>query len=104
MLSWVEMLVAIFTATLASGGFWSFIQKKRDGKDARTKMMLGLGHDRIIWLGLQYIEQGHISREEYANLIKYLYEPYRELGGNGTAERIIEEVKKLPIKTGKGED
>ena len=32
------------------------------------------------------------------NRIFYFYKPYKSLGGNGSAERIMEEVKKLPIK------
>ena len=34
------------------------------------------------------------------SLYNYLYLPYKELGGNGTAERMLNEVKKLPIKRG----
>ena len=36
--------------------------------------------------------------DEYDNLKNYLYEPYKKLGGNGTAERVMDEVDKLPIK------
>ena len=28
----------------------------------------------------------------------YLYEPYEEMGGNGSARRVMEEVRKLPIR------
>ena len=38
------------------------------------------------------------DESEYDNLYNYLYKPYKSLGGNGSAERIMEEVKKLPIK------
>lgn len=61
-------------------------------------MLIGLAHDRIIYLGLKYIERGWITKDEYENLIDYLYVPYDKLGGNGSAQRIINEVKKLPIK------
>ena len=59
---------------------------------------MGLAHDRIIELGIIYIERGWITQEEYENLHDYLYKPYEALGGNGTGKRIMEEVKKLPIK------
>jgi hypothetical protein len=49
-------------------------------------------------LGGEYIERGWISRDEYENLHDYLYKPYKELGGNGSAERVMQEVNKLPIK------
>ena len=59
---------------------------------------MGLGHDRIVYLGLKYIERGYITVDEYENLYEYLYKPYEKMGGNGSAARIMEEVKKLPSK------
>lgn len=32
------------------------------------------------------------------NLNTYLYEPYKKLGGNGSALRVMQEVNKLPIR------
>lgn len=64
-------------------------------------MLIGLGHDRIIQLGNEYIQRGYITSEEYENLHDYLYAPYKKLGGNGSAEQIMDKVKKLPISSGK---
>ena len=61
-------------------------------------MILGLGHIKIIDICEKYIERGYITQEEYDSLYNYLYIPYKELGGNGTAERLVQEVKQLPIK------
>lgn len=36
------------------------------------------------------------TQDEFENLYKYLYKPYKDCGGNGSAERIMEQVKKLP--------
>ena len=77
---------------------WTFMQKRADKKDARTQMIVGLGHDRIMFLGIHYIERGYITRDEYENLYEYLYKPYEKLGGNGSAKRIMAEVDKLPIR------
>ena len=60
-------------------------------------MLIGLGHDRVMYLGMKYIERGNITHSEYENLVEYLYKPYEMMGGNGSAARVIEEVKKLPI-------
>lgn len=60
-------------------------------------MLIGLAHDRIVYLGMLYIERGCITQEEYENLKVYLFEPYEKLGGNGSAKRIMQEVDKLPI-------
>lgn len=94
---WLQLIVTVVCAIIASSGFWMFIQKKTDSKDVKTKMLVGLAHDRIIFLGMTYIERGWISQDEYENLHEYLYKPYEELGGNGSAKRIIAEVNKLPI-------
>lgn len=59
----------------------------------------GQGHDRITCLGGKYIQRGGITHDEYENLYDYLYKPYKALGGNGTAEKVMEDVKNLPIIT-----
>ena len=94
----IEIVITIVCSVIASSGFWAFVSKKTAGKDAETKMILGLGHVKIIEMCSRYIERGYIRQEEYDSLYNYLYIPYKELGGNGTAERLINEVKKLPIK------
>lgn len=93
----IEMAVTIICAVFASSGFWAIIEKHRDNKDAKTQMILGLGHDRIIQLCKVYIKQGYITSDDYENLHDYLYKPYEAMGGNGTAKRLMEEVKKLPV-------
>lgn len=97
-MSWIELVVSVICAVLASSGMWTFMQKRADKKDARTQMIVGLGHDRIMFLGIHYIERGYITRDEYENLYEYLYKPYEQLGGNGSAKRIMAEVDKLPIR------
>lgn len=96
-MEWAKMIVTIVCSVIASSGFWAYIQKKNDNKDVRSKMLVGLAHDRIISLGMQYIERGWISQDEYENLYEYLYKPYEKMGGNGSAKRIMTEVNKLPI-------
>lgn len=94
---WLQMLVTIVCAVIASSGFWAFIQKRNESKDIKTQMLIGLAHDRIIFLGMSYIERGWISQDEYENLYEYLYKPYEKMGGNGSAKRVMTEVNKLPI-------
>jgi hypothetical protein len=94
---WAQTLVTIVVACIASSGFWAFIGKKTEKKSANTKMLVGLGHDRIVELGMKYIERGYITQDEYENLHDYLYIPYEKLGGNGSAARIMKSVEKLPI-------
>lgn len=93
----VQVVTALICALAASAGFWAFIQKKDDQRDAKTKLLLGLAHDRIVDQGLKYIERGWIAKDEYHDLNKYLYGPYSTFGGNGLAEKIMAEVAELPI-------
>lgn len=91
------VLISILSTLLASAGFWAFITKIVDKKSAKTKMILGLGHDRIMTLGMKYIERGKITRSEYENLRKYLFEPYKKMGGNGVAERLMNQIDRLEM-------
>lgn len=104
-----DLITAIVLAALGSTGLWAFIsfiaqtfvrryEEKHGARTAADKMLLGLGHDRIITLCSKYIEQGYITTDEYEDLNKYLYKPYRDLGGNGTAERLMKEIDQLPVK------
>ena len=93
----LQVLIAVITSVFASSGLWAFIQSRRDKKDARNELLVGLAHDRIIFLGMSYIERGEITRDEYENLHDYLYVPYQKMGGNGSAARVMAEVEKLKI-------
>lgn len=97
-MQWVEMLVTVLCAIIASSGFWGLMQKFSSKKDVKARVLIGLGHDRIIYLGMKFIQRGYITKDEYENLNDYLYKPYKELGGNGSAERIMQEVNRLPIR------
>lgn len=104
-----DLTLAVVFAILASSGFWAFItviaQKHLENKysvssreSVEREMLIGLAHDRILSLGMKYIQRGYITRDEYENINQYLYEPYSKLGGNGSAKKIMEELNKLPIK------
>lgn len=96
---WTQIAVTIFCSMLASSGLWAFIQRQADKKDVKTQMLIGLGHDRIIELGMKYIERGWVTNDEYENLYTYLYKPYEMMGGNGSAKRVMDAVNKLEIRT-----
>ena len=74
------------------------IEQEKEENNAERKMLLGLAHEKIIDLAIKYIDREFITREEYDNLNKYLYSPYKDLKGNGTVEKLMAEVEHLPIK------
>lgn len=96
---WIQMIITIVGSVLASSGLWTFISKRSEKMDAKTELLIGIAHDRIMFLAMSYIERGYITREEYENLYTYLYNPYKKNGGNGSAEHIMKQVDKLPIGT-----
>ncbi len=92
------LILAIFASVMASTGFWAYVSARRAKKDLTKDMLLGLGHDRLVHLGMVYIEQGFITEEEYDNYVNWLYKPYKALNGNGTVDRIKMGVDELEIR------
>ena len=99
-----QPVVTVVCAVFASSGLWAYLTARRERKerraekkDAQNAMILGLGHDRIISLCEKYIDRGYVSSDEYENLYEWLYKPYHELGGNGTAKRLMAIVENLPM-------
>lgn len=92
----VNDILQTLIAAVTSSGIASiiiYLIQRRDNKkreeakndDVSTKMLLGLAHDRVLSLTERYIRRGCITLKEKTNL-KYLYNPYHELGGNGDCE------------------
>lgn len=103
-MDWKQTILTVLLTLLGSAGFWGYLQSrgaKKDANiaknDANTRLLIGISHDRIIYLGMKCIERGYITQDEYENLEVYLYEPYAAAGGNGSAKRVMEEVRKLPL-------
>ena len=106
-------ILTILLAVIGSSGVWSvvlaIVQHRQRRKDqlamedsAERKMLLALAHDRIYYLAERMIgeyqdkEREGITKEEWENL-DILYQGYKNLGGNGTCERLYKEIEKLPI-------
>lgn len=94
-----DNLLAITGIIFASTGFWSFATKlwetKHKKKSVESRAILALLHDKLYYLCEKQILLKSITTEELENLT-YLYEPYAEMGGNGTCEHLYHEVKNLP--------
>lgn len=94
---WVQIAVPLVAAVLTSSGLWAVVARRADKGDAERRMLVGLAHDRIVHLGMVYVDRGYITQDEYENLNDYLYAPYEKMGGNGSAKRVMEEVRRLPM-------
>ncbi len=94
---WLPYINTLVVAVIASSGFWAWLRNRNVPRTATAKLLMGLAYDKLVTLGLQYIEQGSITRDEMEDFREYL-EAYKALGGNGVAERISEEVMRLPLR------
>lgn len=92
--TYIPMIVA-----LAGSGVWTVILElikiKNDKCTVEKKMLLGLGHDVLFQRLSYYIERGYIDVTEMEN-IEHLYQPYIQMGGNGTIKVLYEQVMDLP--------
>jgi hypothetical protein len=96
---WLPVVVSAAASVIASGGFWAWLQRKGAAKSAMARLLMGLAYDKIQTLGMNYMARGWISVAEYEDFRKYLYEPYRDFGGNGVAEQVMHQVSNLPMRS-----
>lgn len=92
-----QIILTIVTALLASSGLWAFLGKRLERNNSERELLVGIGHVELVFFGMQYIERGWITRDEYETM-QGLYKPYIKLGGNGSGTKIMNEVEQLPIK------
>lgn len=90
----VSILACVFTAT----GFWELLRCLLEKRSNKTRLLIGLAHHQLLITCESYIERGYITADEYDDLYTYLYEPYSTLGGNGSIERLMEEIRNLPSR------
>ena len=92
-----QLILTILTSILASSGLWAFLGTRLERNNAERELIVGIGHIELVFFGMQYIERGWITREEYETM-QDLYKPYVKLGGNGSGTKIMKEIENLPIR------
>lgn len=92
-----NILTTVFVTLAASSGFWAYLSSRSTKKSSTSKLIRSLAQDRIVYLGMKYIHRGWITKGEYDDLMS-LYSPYKEMGGNGLAERVVKNIDSLPFK------
>ena len=101
------METQIILAIIGSNALFAFIQflisrsdKKKNHISQNDKnqsdMILGLGHDKILFLTDKFVQRGVITIKEKRNL-DYLYKPYEKMGGNGDCKIGYDACQKLRI-------
>ena len=97
--SWTQVIVATIGAVLASSGFWAYMQHRDHAKAATTRLLMGVAYNTIYTQGVQYIARGWVTKDEFEELHRYFFTPYKTLGGNGVAEHIMNQVMSLPFRS-----
>ncbi len=93
----IVAIVGIIGAIFGGQGFWTWVITKHKSKSDESKLMMGIGYSKIIDLCEKHLANGSITAREFHELEHYLYEPYRNMGGNGTVEMLFEQVRDLPV-------
>lgn len=92
-----QIMLTIITSLLASSGLWAFLGNRLERSSAERELIVGIGHIELVFFGMQYLERGWITRDEYETM-QDLYKPYVKLDGNGSGTKIMKELEKLPIR------
>lgn len=93
----IQIILTIITSFLASSGLWAFLGSRLERNSAERELIVGIGHIEIAFFGMQFLERGWITQDEY-DTMQELYKPYVKLGGNGSGTKIMKEIEKLPIR------
>lgn len=96
----IDIIVTLAVAVFGSTGFWTWLMTRTKKKSAEVRLIMGLAYSEIIRRSEHYLRRGYIDTDEYNELNRYLFEPYQEMGGNGTAQKLMDEIKHLPTKKG----
>ena len=103
----IQTITTAIISALTSSGFLSLVMyllQRRDKKkekeesieSAQSKMLLGLGHDRILSITDRLVKRGAITLKEKRNL-EYLWRPYSSLKGNGDCKIGYDACQQLPV-------
>lgn len=84
----VIALISAFSSSGVMSLLIYFLQRrdrKKEKESAQSRMIIALGHDKIVYLTDKYVRRGAITLKEKRNL-ECLVRPYFEGGGNGDAK------------------
>lgn len=106
----MELIVTALIAVVGSSGMWAYLDNRKREKradrgleDAERRLIVAIARSQLVQISIEYIKRGDISVEE-ADALTALYEPYKELNGNGNAERLYRQAVALPVRHGRSEE
>lgn len=91
-----EMANPAITALLGGSGIWAWAKTKTERNSSEDRLLLVNARTQLVEQGRKYLKRGYITMDEYAEYEDH-YKLYSNLGGNGLARRIFEQVDDLPM-------
>ena len=70
--TFITIVVSVVTTFGASSGFWAPCDESQKSKIRHDKVVNGLAYDRITYMGMKFIEQKIIYKDEYEDFRRYL--------------------------------
>lgn len=97
----INTIILLITGVSLSAIIKKYLSWKKENirkTDNRLKVLeegqVAMLHNKIYTVCLYHLDKGTVSLDDLEDL-NYLIEPYKKLGGNGTAEKLYCEVLEL---------
>lgn len=91
-----EFTNPLITTVLSGPGIWAWAKTLTQRNDSEDKLLLQVAKNQLVAQGRKYLNRGYIMMDEYEEY-ESEYKVYSDLGGNGLARRIFEQVDDLPM-------
>ena len=94
-----EIIKDVFSIVMSGimGDIVWMLQTQKKDRDANSKGTMLLLRVQLIEYHEKWVERGYITKHGLENFVE-MYDAYHALGGNGMVTKLLEEVKRLPIK------
>lgn len=86
----------LVTTVLSGPGIWAWAKTRTQRNNSEDKLLLLVAKNQLVSQGRVYLNRGYITMDEYEEY-ESVYHVYLNLGGNGLARRIFEQVDELPM-------
>lgn len=91
-----ELTNPLITTVLSGPGIWAWVKTRTQRNYSEDKLLLQVAKNQLVSQGREYLKRGYITMDEYEEY-ESEYQVYSNLGGNGLARRIFEQVDELPM-------
>lgn len=91
-----EFANPLVTTVLSGPGIWAWAKTRTQRNNSENRLLLQVAKNQLITQGRKYLNRGYVTMDEYEEY-ESEYHVYTDLGGNGLARRIFEQVDDLPM-------